>query len=253
MKKTAGGLLVVAAFAIALTGCTFNLFGALDKLKVPDATDLMNMAKGNAADFVSKVQDYLDSGSVTEDNAGDIVTALEDVYTSTPGTETGQKAAVLAGEISITAHPETKGVVDGVIGTVMDAINTNSDVDPETLIQNIFPPDLTQAGLTKILDNLTTAANAYNSFGNNTTGAKEWMSGGEIGDVAQYAAVSMGVADIRAQLIVSEGSEAAADSVLFSVVTGGTLPSVTNPFDENASTTYGGSLANILNLAGLSI
>ncbi len=254
MKKKVVGFLIVAALVIVLSGCNFNLFKALDTIKVPSANDLLKNASSDAKEFVSDVQDYVDSGAITEDNADGVVDALKDVYTNPPDTETGQKAAVLAGEISITAHPETKLVVDNVIGTITDTINAGGDVDPQTLIQNIFPKDLTQTDLTGILDNLTAAADAYNSFGSNTAGAKDWMSGGDIGDVAQYAAVSMAVASIRSQLIASEGTQAAADADLFNVINGGTLPAVNNPFNSaNTGTDYVDSLTNILNLAGLDI
>ncbi len=247
MKKIAVTAAVVLTFAIVFSGCQFNLFGTLDTVKVPSAADLLNAASADAKGFVSDVKDYMDSGAITEDNADDVVDALEDVYTSEPGTQTGQEAAVLAGEISITADPATKGVVDGVIETAMNALNAGDDIDPETLIANIFPDNLTQSGLTSILDNLTRAADAYNSFGTNITGADTWMSSSEIGDVTQYAAVSMAVASIRDQT---------SDSDLYALIKDGTpLPAVTNPFDttDGAPSTYETGLTNILALAGLNL
>ncbi len=253
MKKIAVAAAAVLAFAIVLSGCQFNLFGVLDTIKIPSAGDLLTAASENAKGFVSDVQDYIDSGAVTEDNADDVVDALENVYTSQPDSETGQRAAVLAGEISITSDPETKQVVDGVIETAMDTLNAGGDIDPETLIRDIFPPDLTQAGLTSILDNLTQAADAYDSFGTHTAGADDWMSSSEIGDVTQYAVVSMAVADIRDQLTSSEGSKAAADAAILAAIQGGSLPVITNPFTTGSGTKYENGLTGILNLAGLDL
>lgn len=256
MKKIAVTAAAVLAFVIVLSGCQFNLFGALDTIKVPSAADLLNAASENAKGFVSDVQDYIDSGAITEDNADDVVAALEDVYTTPPDTQTGQEAAVLAGEISITAHPATKGVVDGVISTAMDTLNAGGTIDPQTLVSDIFPPDLTQAGLTSILDNLTRAADAYDSFGTDTTGADAWMSSSEIGDVTQYAVVSMAVADIRDQLTTQHsGDQTAADADLMALIKDGTSISVTNPFDttDGPASTYEAGLSGILNLAGLDL
>ncbi len=255
MKRTAVGFCVVAVFVIILAGCSFNLFESFDKVDVPSAAVLLDMANTDADNFVSQVQDYIDSDSITENNAGDVIAALENVYTTVPATETGQKAAILAGEISITADAATEQVVDNVIETVLDTLDAGGDIDPDTLVAAIFPSSLDQSGLTSILDNLTRAADAYQVFGANITGADEWMSGGEIGDVAQYAAVSMGVASIRAQLANSLGSEEDADAAILSAIQGGTLPSVDNPFDTSDGTVpaYEDSLANILNLAGLDL
>lgn len=250
MRKIAVGF-IIAAFAIVISGCDFNLFSELDKIDVPSRQALLDKASNNGSDFVNDVQDYIDSGSITEENADDVVDALKTVYDAPPDTETGQKAAVLAGEISIDSDPGTKEVVDSVISTVMDALNAGGEVDPEDLISDIFPSDLSQAGLTEILDNLAQAADAYNDFGSDTAGADEWMSGGEIGDVAQYAVVSMVITDIREQLGTS------ADSDLYDLITGNTtsLPSFDDPFDttDGATTGYETSLQNILTLSGLDL
>jgi len=209
MKRKAVGFLIVAAFAIALTGCNFNLFGALDKLKVPNADELLNMATNNAADFVSQVQDYVDSGSVTADNADSVVAALEDVYASPPDTETGQKAAVLAGEISITAHPETKLVVDNVVGAFTAMMDPNyvaptGETDTEVLVKGLFPT--TDTDFHSIYTNLQSAAAAYKDFADtidtnndgivDSTDSASWVDDAEKRDIATYGIVSIAVTTI---------------------------------------------------------
>lgn len=97
MRKIAVGF-IIAAFAIVISGCDFNLFSELDKIDVPSRQALLDKASNNGSDFVNDVQDYIDSGSITEENADDVVDALKTVYDAPPDTETGQKAAVLAGK-----------------------------------------------------------------------------------------------------------------------------------------------------------
>ena len=207
MKKIAVAAAAVLAFAIVLSGCQFNLFGVLDTIKIPSAGDLLTAASENAKGFVSDVQDYIDSGAVTEDNADDVVAALENVYTSQPDSETGQRAALLAGEISITADPETKQVVDNVVGTFTammdpDYVPPSGDSDTEALLRGLFPPDDTD--FSSIYDNLTHAAKAYKKFagtidtdGNGAVDdPPKWIEKSEYfekGDVVTYAIVSIAV------------------------------------------------------------
>ncbi len=250
-----------ALVLIALSGCQFNLFTEFDKIEIPGVADLDAKAASDESGFVSDIEDYMDNNflendAVTDEQVAAIVTNLETIYTTPPDVTTGQQAAVLAGEIIIASDPVTASVVDGVIGSVTDALSAGGTIDPDTLVGSIFPPDLDQAGLTSILDNLDQAATAYADFAGTVSGSgtADWMSSAEAGDVVQLAVVSLVVADLRAQLIVSEGSAAAADAALLDTITNGTpLPAVNDPFDSASGSTYATELADLLTFAALDL
>jgi len=260
MRKFAMGFFAVAAFTIILSGCDFNLFSAVDTVDVPGLQDLRNKAASDAPGLISDVHDYIDSGAVTEDNSDDIVTALEDVYTSTdPGVaeETKQEAAVLAGEVSITSNPDTKEVVDNVISAL---VNIDGDSSSQEILSEIFPADLSREEFYAVLDDFETASDAYIAFADsivdpndNTLAAPdaaEWMDGGEIGTVAQYAAVAIIAADIRT---IAEDDDALYDFIyngaadIPNYVEDETDPNYNNPIDTVTQ------LSAILDLANISL
>lgn len=239
---------VTAFLLIALSSCQFNLFAAFDKIEIPNAAELLVKAQEDPADFVSDVQDYVDSDSITEDNADDIVAALEYVYTTQSG-ETGERAAVLAGEISIDSDPDTKLVVNNIVSSVTEAMDSDDDPDPEVIISGIFPSDMTQAEFTEILANLSSAAAAYEDFaasidgvpadGIANPGAAPWMSSAEAGDMVQYAVVAIIITDI---------SSAVGSGVLYdSVINGTDIPDgdYDDPFTDN------NAMKALLDFAGL--
>lgn len=206
MKKTAVAAITVLAFVIVFSGCDFNLFEAIDTVKV-SIPDIATATSDQVKAFVDDVKDYIDSGAITEENAGEVVDALEVVYSDPPDVQTGQEAAILAGEISITADPETKAVVDNVVSTftaMMDPDYTppGDDSDTEALLRGLFPEDDTD--FHTIYTNLKTASKAYKDFAatidTNGDGVVDtdaaWIESSEKGDIATYAIVSIAVTTI---------------------------------------------------------
>ena len=204
---------VVVLVMISLSGCQFNIFTELDKIEIPNAAELLVKAQEDPTGFVSDVQDYVDSDSITENNTDDIINALETVYTTKTG-ETGERAAVLAGEISIDSDPDTKLVINNIVSSLTEAMDSDDDPDPEAIISGIFPSDMTQAEFSDILANLSTAAAAYEDFaasidgvpadGIANPGSADWMSSAEAGDMVQYAVVAIIITDINTTVPIPE-------------------------------------------------
>ena len=232
---------------ISLSGCQFNIFTAFDKIDIPGAADLLASAESDPEGFVDDVQEYVDSESITEDNADDIIDALVVVYTNEEG-ETRERAAILAGEIAIDSYPDTKFVVDNIVSAVIDAMDSGAEPDPEALIAGIFPSDMTQSEFSDILDNLSTAADAYKDFAESIdangdgiadAGAADWMSSAEAGDMVQYAIVAIIITDINT---VADPDE------LYNFITYGT--EITTPYDDPFSST---EMEALLSFAGLDL
>ncbi len=199
---------IAALVLIVMSSCQFNLFAAFDKIDIPSAAELSDMATTDPEGLVDDVQEYVDSDSITEDNADDIADALADVYdnaavkpagmTDAEWEEVQQRAAVLAGEIIIDNDPDTKYVVDNIISSVTDALESGTS-DPEAIIIGIFPPGMTFSEFSAILQNLNDAAAAYEDFAATIDpGTADWMSSAEAGDMVQYAVVAIIVSDLAA-------------------------------------------------------
>ncbi len=205
MKKKAITAAVVLAFAIAFSGCKFNLFSSLDTLKI-SIPNFKTASSDSIKQFVNDVQKYVDEGA-NIDNTKEVVDALTIVYTNPPDIETGQRAAILSGDISITADPKTKDVVDKVVSTMTEISDPDyqppdNESDTEALLKGLFPKD--DSDFSTIYDNLKTAAAAYTDFAKtiDTDGdgkvddpdnAATWIQGSEKGDIATYAIVSIAV------------------------------------------------------------
>lgn len=240
---------LVGLVLINLTGCQFNIFTAFDKIDIPGASNLLEKAESNPKGFVSDVQEYLDSDSITEDNAAGIVAALVVVYASVGG-DIGEQAAILAGEIIIDNNPDTKNVVDSIVSSVTDALDSGEELDPEALLEGIFSSGMTQSEFSDILAVLSTAADAYKNFAasidSNPTdgvadvGAADWMSSAEAGDMVQYAIVAIIITDLNSTVDI--------DVLYDSVINGTDIPDgdYTDPFD-------GDELSALLNFAGLEL
>ncbi len=259
---------IAALVLITMSSCQFNIFAAFDKIEIPNVADLDARASSDEDGFVDDVEDYvendfLDNSDVTEEQIDAIVSNLETIYGGGGAADTVQQAAVLAGEIIINRDPVTSNVVNGVIGTVTDAMNSGDDLDSETILANIFPDNLDLPGLQNILNDLDRAAAAYADFSATVSsgGTADWMSDGEVGDMALYAVVSLVISDFRDQLTAHEsGSEAAADDDLLDFINTGNLPGgfiPDNPFDtsDTGSTvsvsTFEAELQDILIFADL--
>ena len=216
MKKILA-LSLVVLMLISLVGCKINIFAALDTVRVPAAEDMLITAGEDPATFLDDVQDYLDSGSMTDEEVIAVVDALETVYdpetlppadvTAVEWVEIQQEAAVLAGAISIESDPETVFVVNSVVSalTGMTDESASEEMNTDQIIGDLFPPDLEEADFYIMLTNFATAADAYSAFASTIDadddgvaddGAAEWMEGSEIGDMVQYAIVSIMITEI---------------------------------------------------------
>jgi hypothetical protein len=244
---------IVALVLVTMSSCQFNLFAAFDRIEIPSVAALSSKASTDPDGFVSDVEDYvennfLENEDVTSAQVDQVVAELVTIYGTPPDVETGQQAAVLAGEIIINRDPVTAGVVNGVIGAVTDALAAGGTIDPDTLVDAIFPANLDLAGLQNILDDLDAAALAYADFAATISGAgtADWMTSGEVGDVVQLAVVAMVVSSIRAEGGVTDGD-------ILTAIQGGTLPAIANPLEAAGGSTYATQLADMLAFAGLDL
>ncbi len=231
---------IVALVLITMSSCQFNLFAAFDKIEIPSVAELESEASNNPAGFVSDVEDYIENNFLENDDVTDaqvnaIVSSLDTIYSNEGATETGQQAATLAGEIIIDSDPDTKYVVDNIVSSVTEALESGS-TDPEVIISGVFPPSMSQLEFAAILVNLSDASDAYKDFatsidvddnGSADPDSADWMSSGEAGDMVQYAVISIIITDIRASVPELE---------LYNFIKDGTAITTgyTDPFSTNA-------------------
>ena len=256
---------IVALVLITMSSCQFNLFAEFDRIEIPSVSELNANASSDEEGFVSDVEDYvendfLENADVSDEQIEAIVSNLETIYGGSGSTETVQQAAVLAGAIIINRDPATSSVVNGVVETVTEFIDSGDTIDLETIVVNVFPDNLDLTGLQNILDDLDRAALAYADFSATLGSGADWMSSGEIGDMAQFAVVSLAISDLRDQLINSGTYPTAddADQDLLDFIASEGSDSldaallITNPFDTgDGSSTYETELQDILNFADL--
>ncbi len=231
-----------------MSSCQFNLFAAFDKIEIPSAAELSYQATTDPEGLVDDVQEFVDSGSIDEDNADDVVAALKTVYTAQPATEIGQKAAILAGAISIDSDPEAKDAVNGIVSV---ALSGTTDL---TAIKALFPTD--RAEFDALLANMAAAEDAYISFINQLDVAPVYgvvdtdpavtLDNVEKGDIAQYAIVS---------IVITQIAFIAGPDNLFAFVADPSATGITaydpvddDPFDFGASVL---ALAAYINFAGI--
>ena len=257
---------IVALFLISLSGCQFNLFTEFDKIEIPSAAEMSSKADSNPDGFLDDVNDYIESDSITEDDADGIIDALEIIYLDGGNSpEVQEKAAVFAGKLIIDYDPAASSVVNGILGTVTDVLDSGGTVTPETIIADVFPSNLSLVGLQSILNVFDQAADAYSVLDNDGDGVVDsggdWMSDSEVGDMTFYAITSLVISDLRGQLTAAVpvpylDVTAAEQDLLDFIVTGGSDSldaNVNNPFDttDGPVTEFENDLTAILALANL--
>lgn len=254
---------LAAVLVVSLSGCsnlfTGNLFSGLDG--PPSAGDITGRyvaADGSvptdvAGDFVGDVEEAAESSRFFDDlSAGDrddLSAALKDVYDNgAVDAETRQKAAILSGEVTLRDTP-----AGDTINNVADVLTSSGGADsfenPETLLDQIIPADAKgdPAAVQAILDDMVSAADAYNSLGGNLTdtdgdGSVDGPDGANMAETAQRAAVSMIVADLVGQTDSATLADAIANDSVDTLA-------LTDPTGD--ATTGGTPLNNILQAGGL--
>ncbi|MDA3941075.1 MAG: hypothetical protein PF693_17495 [Spirochaetia bacterium] len=232
---------IVALVLVTMSGCQFNIFTEFDKIEIPSAAELSDRASSDPDGFIDDVNDYIESDSISEDDADDIVSVLEDLYNdiipSDP--ETQQKAAILAGAISINSDPEAKDAVNEIVSI---ALAGYADM---VAVKALFPTDETE--FYKMLDSMAAASDAYLEFESTLDGNGDPLfplTNVERGDIAQYAIVS---------IVITEIVSTVTPAALYLFVTDPaaiTLDGYVDPFDTGGSVDI---LQSYLDFAGIVI
>jgi len=241
------GVLILLILISLFTGCAelfeFNLFKALDPIKMPDAAMLSEM---EAEDGVSGVLDYLGSelGSPSfieklEEEPGSY-DAIEDYLIAHKGNSgDGQKATVLLADLYL----KTTGGEEFVNNSVTAAINGDFDglsgQNAADFLEGFLPGIIPSSALsdlssfTAFLDGLSAANQEYHDFAASLdlvapVGEPDNVPDNvNLGDVVQKAIITQVVVEARSVI---------SDADLFTIAQGGdithvaTLPS--NPLDN---------------------
>ncbi len=263
MKKAI--LFAAAAFLLVfLGGCAqlfeFNLFSALDGVRLPDKASLEAMPTGEALDYL---EEQLSSPKFTDalvndpDALGD-VTAYLDEARGNADTPEEQRATVLYADLKLktTGGEEVvnnvTSLLTGDIGNLNFSDQTSVEDFLSSIMGTIIPPDLldSRAAFDELLTGFQDAWGAYDQLGANLP-ANPPPDSINMGDVAQKALFSF----LVAEALTDNGlyaTEADARDALWDMANGvtPTAPAGAGTFSDPFAA--GSSMNNILDTAGVS-
>ncbi len=214
MKKTIGVLIPIILVSL-LTGCAelfeFNLFKALDPIKMPDAAMLSEMEDEEG---VSGVLDYLEAelGSPSfiekldeEPGAYDVIEDyLTSIYTvgTPPANEEQQRAAILYADLNLktTGGEElVNNSVSALVGGDFGTTDWNSPAEIKNFLLGFLPQVMpsgvnSQSAFDEMIQGFVAASAAYDDFGNSSlTDIPDEIN---MGDVAQKAIALYVIAEV---------------------------------------------------------
>lgn len=259
-------VVLALAVAITITGCsnllTGNMFSNFDG--PPSASDLTSRYGDNdvptddADDFVNAVDDAAGSrrffDDLSDSDRDELAETLRSVYDSDDedlDPETRQRAAVLAADVTLRGT-DSGETINNVANVLTSSEGADSFSDPAVLMDQIIPDSAKDdpVAIKRILDDMVTAADAYDALGSSLTDEDgdgtidNAPDGVNMTEVAQKAAVAMIVRNIVEQ--DEEGSEGLAGRIA-----AGTVGDASYVDPLGAENSDGGALNNILAAGGL--
>lgn len=231
MKRTAQ-LSIIAIVLVTVSSCANlfqgNLFENFDG--PPDASDILddyvdgngNVSTADAPDFVNDVADAAESSRFYDDLSGSdrtkLNTALKSVYeNNSVATTVRQEASILAAEVVIRGT-DAGETINNVANVLTSDGGGDSFNDPTALMDLVIPDSAkgNPAAIEAILDDLVTAADAYDALGSSLTdtdgdGTVDGPSGANMTEIAQKAAVAMAIQKLVADPAIGSTSALAAD------------------------------------------
>ncbi len=193
----------IVFLVFSLSSCsnlfTTNYFTRFDG--PPSASDI-SYNPDDPKGYLDDLGEAMDSSRFFDDlNESDrdtLTNNLEDIYTDpSADPETVQEAALLAAELQLNGT-SAGTTVNNVVDIFVSDSSGSAFEDPGVLLEGIIPESAAgDAGaIASILEDLVTAGNAYEAYGNSVSGGSDVS-----GEVAQNAAVA-----ILVSTIVSSGS-----------------------------------------------
>jgi hypothetical protein len=251
-------IITIAVFSLGSCADLFkgNLFEEFDG--PPDASDILGdyvdangqVSTGDAADFIADLSDAAASARFYDDlSASDrtnLNTALSSVYDNgAVAVSTRQDASILAGEIA-TRGTDAGETINNVANVLVADGGGDSFNDPAALMDLIIPDSAKgdAAAIEAIIDDLITAADAYEALGATLTdtdgdGTDDGPDGANMTEIAQKAAVAIAVKNLAGD---TSSTQLAGD------VAAGTVDTSGSYSDPLAGAT---NLDNILEAGGL--
>lgn len=261
MKRTARFSIIIIALA-AVSSCANlfqgNLFENFDG--PPDASDILddyvdgngNVSTSDAPDFVEDVADAAESPRFYDDLSGsdrtELNTALKSVYDNPAvGTPVRQEASILAAEVVIRGT-DTEETINNVANVLTSDGGGDSFNDPTALMDLVIPDDAKgdPAAIEAILNDLVTAADAYDALGTSLTdtdgdGTVDGPDGANMTEIAQKAAVALAI-----QKLVDDPSIGSTSALAADISAGSVTSSALDNFPGDST-----SASNILEAGGL--
>lgn len=266
-RQLTGQLTVSVLLIGALGGCanlfTGNLFENFDG--PPSASEVLggytdaagDVTTDDADGFVNALDEALDSPKFFDDlsstDRDNLAGSLESVYTNGAVDDTTrQEAAIMAGDVILTGT-NSGATINNVADVLTSSGGTDSFSDPATLLDQIIP-DSAQgdaAAIQGILDDMVSAAGAYEALGGSLTdvdgdGSVDGPDGANMTEVAQKAAVAIAV-----KSIVEDGGSGGSEG-LAQAIADGTVEDLSISGDPIADAgTEGSAFNKILQAGGL--